>query len=146
MVCIKLLVKRISADARLPEYEHEGDAGLDLYASENCEIKPGQRRLVATGLKLALPKGYEAQVRPKSGLALKHGLTVLNTPGTIDAGYRGEIGVIVINHGSETYQVEKGRKIAQLVVTKVEGAQVVEVQELEATTRNEGGFGSTGLG
>jgi len=143
---IKLLVQRLSSEARLPEYEHEGDAGLDLYAAEPCEIRPGQRMLVKTGVKVALPQGYEAQVRPKSGLALKHGLTVLNTPGTVDAGYRGEIGVIVINHGEQPYQVEKGKKIAQLIIAKVEHAEVVEVRELEATARNEGGFGSTGLG
>ncbi len=143
---IKLLVQRLSSEARLPEYEHEGDAGLDLYATEACEIRPGQRKLVKTGVKVALPQGYEAQVRPKSGLALKHGLTVLNTPGTVDAGYRGEIGVIVINHGEQPYQVEKGKKIAQLIIAKVEHAEVVEVRELEATARNEGGFGSTGLG
>ncbi|HIH16367.1 MAG TPA: dUTP diphosphatase [Candidatus Diapherotrites archaeon] len=142
---MKLLVKRVSADARLPAYEHEGDSGLDLYATESCEIKPGQRRLVPTGLKIAVPKGFEAQVRPKSGLALKEGITVLNAPGTIDAGYRGEIGVIVINHGERPFKAEKGKKIAQLVLARVEQAEVTEVSELEATTRNESGFGSTGL-
>ncbi len=145
MMEIKLLVKRVSAAAKLPSYEHEGDAGLDLYAVEACEIGPGQRKLVPTGLSIALPKGFEAQVRPKSGLALKNGLTVLNTPGTIDAGYRGEIGVIVINHGQQAFKVEAGKKIAQLVVAKVEQAEVVEVQELDLTSRNQGGFGSTGL-
>ncbi len=129
----------------MPAYAHEGDAGVDLYANETKEIDVGEIALIPTGIKIALPKGFEAQVRPKSGLALKHGITVLNTPGTVDEGYRGEIGVIVVNHGKEKYTVEKGKKIAQMVFNKVEKAELNEVEELDETSRNESGFGSTGL-
>jgi dUTP pyrophosphatase len=138
-------VQRLCADVPVPKYAHEGDAGVDLYSIEDCTLKPGERALVATGLKMAIPPGYEGQVRPKSGLALKHGITLLNTPGTVDAPYRGEVGVIVINHDPrETYEIRKGEKIAQMVFNKVEYAVFAEVKELDATTRGEGGFGSTG--
>jgi len=142
---LKVLVKRLDKDVKMPEYVHEGDAGVDLYASKNMKIEPGGIALVPTGIKIALPKGYEAQVRPKSGLALNHGITVLNTPGTIDAGYRGEIGVIVVNHGRESFEIEKGKKIAQMVFNKVEKAELQEVEELDETSRGKNGFGSTGL-
>ncbi len=141
---MKMLIKKDDG-AVVPSYAHEGDAGMDLYSTEEVLIKPGERRMVGTGIRIALPIGFEAQVRPKSGLALKHGLTVLNTPGTIDAGYRGEIGVILINLGSEPYLVEKNRKIAQLVVKRVEKADVEVVDELPSSKRQEGGFGSTGV-
>ena len=142
---MKVLIKRLDEGVKMPAYAHEGDAGVDLYANENKSIAPGEVALVATGIKIALPLGFEAQVRPKSGIALKNGVTVLNTPGTIDAGYRGEVGVIIINHGKESFAVEKGKKIAQMVFNKIENAELKEVEELDETTRNESGFGSTGL-
>ena len=142
--CLKVLVKRLGKDVRMPSYAHEGDAGIDLYANKGITIEPGGIALVPAGIKIALPEGFEAQVRPKSGLALNHGITVLNTPGTIDAGYRGEIGVIVVNHGKEAFSIGKDKKIAQMVFNKVEKAELEEVEELDETSRNEGGFGSTG--
>lgn len=129
----------------MPGYAHEGDAGMDVYSAVDCIIKSGDRKLIPTGIKMAIPKGYEVQVRPKSGLALKHGLSIVNTPGTIDAGYRGEVGVILINHSNEDYEVKKDMKVAQLVVNKIEEAKIIEVEDLDSTSRGEGGFGSTGL-
>ena len=141
---IKVKIKKTKDNAIIPHYAHGGDAGLDLYSAEDYILKPGDRVLVSTGIKVAVPKGYEAQVRPKSGLALNHGLTVLNTPGTIDCGYRGEIGVIVINLGKEEVKIEEGKKVAQMVFSKVEEAEFVE-EELDDTKRGAGGFGSTGI-
>jgi len=141
---IKIQITKIKENAIIPKYAHEGDAGVDLYSAEDYVLKPGERILVSTGIKIAVPKGYEAQVRPKSGLALKHGISVANTPGTVDAGYRGEVGVIAINLGNEAYNIEKGKKIAQMVINKIEEAEFEEVDELDETSRNEGGFGSTG--
>lgn len=140
-----LKVERIHKDAIIPNCAHEGDAGLDLYSIEEKIINPGDTALIKTGIKIELPPQSEAQVRPRSGLALKFGITVLNTPGTIDEGYRGEIGVILINHGKNTFTVEKGMKIAQMVVKPVWKIDVIEVEELSSTERAEGGFGSTGL-
>ena len=130
----------------LPNYETEASAGMDLRAnnSETITLKPMERKLVKTGLFMELPKGYEGQVRPRSGLALKKGITLLNSPGTIDADYRGEIGVILVNLSTEDFKIEKGERIAQLVVAKHERVAWQEVQELEETTRGAGGFGSTG--
>ncbi len=139
-----LKVKRLNDSAIIPQYAHKGDAGLDLFASEHTEIGPGESRLVKTGISIELPPGTEAQVRPRSGLALKHQITVLNTPGTIDEGYRGEVGVILVNHGRERFRVEKGMKIAQMVVKPVLAVEVVEVGKLSETQRAAGGFGSTG--
>lgn len=139
-----LKIKRLRADAVLPNYAHPGDAGLDLYACEEKELQPGERALIPTGIAIELPPFTEAQVRPRSGLALKHGVTVLNTPGTIDEGYRGEVGIILINLGNKPFKVEKGSKIAQLVVKPVLRVEVQEVQHLSETIRGEGGFGSTG--
>jgi dUTP pyrophosphatase len=121
-------------------------AGMDLYADLERDILllPGERCLIPTGIAIALPEGYEAQVRPRSGLALRHGITMLNTPGTIDADYRGEIGVIVVNHGSEQFLVRNGERIAQLVVAPVVRAVLEEVPELDDTSRGTGGFGHTG--
>ena len=145
MTKIGVSVQKLAADAVVPKYAHDGDAGVDLYSAINLNLKPGERALVPTGLKMAIPSGYEGQVRPKSGLALKHGITMLNTPGTVDAPYRGEVGVIVINHDkSAAYEIKKGEKIAQMVFNKVEYVTFTEVPELDATTRGEGGFGSTG--
>jgi len=139
-----LKVKKLSDDAIMPSYAHPGDAGLDLFAAEDAEIGPGESRLVRTGVCIELPRGTEGQVRPRSGLALKHAVTVLNSPGTVDEGYRGEVGVILINHGKSVFKVTKGMKIAQMVVARVERVDVVEAGELGATRRGEGGFGSTG--
>ena len=138
-------VLRTDPEAQLPAYAHPGDAGMDVRSIEDVTLAPGARALVRTGLVLELPPDAEAQVRPRSGLALKHGVTVLNTPGTIDAGYRGEVGVILVNLGAEPFVVEKGMKIAQLVVAPVTQAEIVEVSAVDATDRGAGGFGSTGV-
>jgi dUTP pyrophosphatase len=142
---LEIPVQRLNEGVAIPGYAHDGDAGVDLYAAADITVRPGERALVPTGLKMAIPYGYEGQVRPKSGLALKHGITVLNTPGTVDAPYRGEVGVIVINHDPRAaYEVKKGDKIAQMVFNKVEYAVFSEVSGLEATSRGAGGYGSTG--
>ena len=138
-------VLRTDPAAQLPTYAHPGDAGMDVRSVEDVTLAPGARALVRTGLVLMLPPVAEAQVRPRSGLALKHGVTVLNSPGTIDAGYRGEVGVILVNLGAEPFVVEKGMKIAQLVVAPVAQAATVEVSDVDATDRGAGGFGSTGI-
>ena len=138
-------VLRTDPAAQLPVYAHPGDAGMDVRSIEDVTLSPGARALIHTGLVLMLPPNAEAQVRPRSGLALKHGITVLNTPGTIDAGYRGEVGVILINLGTEPFVVEKGMKIAQIVVSPVAQAEVVEVTSVDETDRGAGGFGSTGV-
>ncbi|MBL7114299.1 MAG: dUTP diphosphatase [Kiritimatiellae bacterium] len=140
-----LRVKRLSEDAVVPHYAHPGDAGLDLFSIEHRELASGASALVKTGISIQLPPGTEAQVRPRSGMALKHAVTVLNTPGTIDEGYRGEVGVILINHGSDAFVVEKGMKIAQMIIKPVITADIEEVDELSDTHRGEGGFGSTGF-
>ena len=137
--------RRIDPSAMLPTYAHPGDAGMDIRSIEELTIVPGGRSLVRTGLVMMLPPGYEAQVRPRSGLALKSGVTVLNTPGTIDEGYRGEIGVILANFGTEPFTVEKGAKIAQMVIAPCTRAEIEETTETDATERGEGGFGSTGV-
>jgi dUTP pyrophosphatase len=139
-----LKVKCINEKAKLPEYAHPGDAGLDLFSVENVEIQPGDVALVKTGIIIELPENTEAQIRPRSGLALKNKITVLNTPGTIDEGYRGEIGIILINHGKSPFKVEEGMKIAQMIVKPVLSVDVIEVNEISDTKRGEGGFGSTG--
>ncbi len=132
----------------LPSYETAGAAGMDLYAAiaKNAPLvlMPGQRDLIATGIAIALPQGFEAQIRPRSGLAIKHGLTCLNTPGTIDSDYRGEIKVILINHGADSFTISRGERIAQMVIAPVIQATWQEVSTLPETTRGAGGFGSTG--
>ena len=129
---------------QVPAYATDGAAGLDVVAAEDLTLAPGQRHAVATGFSVAIPEGYEVQVRPRSGLALKHGITCLNTPGTIDHDYRGEVKVILANLGSEPFEVRRGERIAQLVPAPVLKAQFVEVAELGGTARGAGGFGSTG--
>jgi dUTP pyrophosphatase len=121
-------------------------SGLDLHAavSEDTDVKPGERKLIPTGLAFSIPPGYEAQIRPRSGLALRHGLTLLNSPGTIDADYRGEINLIVINHGEEAYVIKRGDRLAQMVINRVYRADLVEVDTLDKTERASGGFGHTG--
>ena len=141
---MRLKVKRLSPAAILPSRAHPGDAGLDLFAAIDLEIPPGETRLVKTGIAVELPSGTEAQVRPRSGLALKHSVTVLNTPGTIDEGYRGEVGVILVNHGKDAFAVRQGMKVAQLVVQPTLAVDVEEVTHLDETERGSGGFGSTG--
>lgn len=140
-----LKFKRIHPDATLPSYAHPGDAGMDVRSVDDLVIAPGSRALVHTGLVMMLPAGYEAQVRPRSGLALKKGVTVLNTPGTIDEGYRGEVGVVLANFGEEDFTVAKGDKIAQIVVAPVTVAEILETGDVDETDRGEGGFGSTGV-
>lgn len=133
-------------DLALPAYATEHSAGMDLLAAVNETIilAAGERKLIPTGLSIALPDGYEAQIRPRSGLALKNGISLVNSPGTIDADYRGEIGVILINHGSESFTIERGMRIAQMVIAPYTRAQFSEVLELPSSTRGAGGFGSTG--
>lgn len=141
-----LKVKRIDKEVPLPSYAHRGDAGLDLFSSEDVVLKPFERRLVGTGIKIEIPEGYAGFVQPKSGRAAKEGLSIVNTPGLIDSGYRGEVKVILINLDPEKdIVIRKGEKIAQLVIQKVEEVEVVEVEELSNSSRGEGGFGSTGI-
>lgn len=143
---IKLQVQRLVATAILPAYAHPGDAGMDLCASEAILLPPGETRAVPTGIAIQLPAGTEGQVRPRSGLAMKHQITVLNSPGTIDEGYRGEIKVLLINHGRHAFEITAGMRIAQLVIAPVHQAAIVEVPSLTSTARGAGGFGSTGTG
>lgn len=131
-------------DLPLPSRQTPQSAGLDLYSNISVTISKGEHTLVPTGIRVALPFGYEAQVRPRSGLALKYGVTVLNTPGTIDADYRGEVGVVLINHGAEDFHIRRGDRIAQLVISKIEMTDFEEVDELPDSQRGEGGYGSTG--
>lgn len=142
---MQLKIKRLSPSAVIPQYAHPGDAGLDLVSVETKTIAPGESQLIRTGIALDLPPGTEAQVRPRSGLALKHQITVLNTPGTIDEGYRGEVCVILINHGTQTFQVEPGMRIAQMVIASFISVTVEAVEMLDDTARGAGGFGSTGV-
>jgi len=131
----------------LPQFETAQSAGMDLRANIEAPVvlQPGDRALIPTGIKMALPDGYEAQIRPRSGLAYKHGITVLNSPGTIDADYRGEIGIIIINHGKESVEFKAGDRVAQLIIAPVTQASLVKVDELNETHRNSGGFGHTGV-
>ena len=142
----KILIKRLSKKISLPKYETAGSSGMDLAANiaGNISIDPGKTAIIPTGLALSIPKGFEVQIRPRSGLAAKKKISVLNTPGTIDSDYRGEIKVILINQGQETFNVEKGLRIAQMVVCPVVQAQIKEVEDLSETERGKGGFGSTG--
>lgn len=144
--CIKVLVQRLphGADLPLPAYATEGAAGMDLLAARDIMLQPGGRALVPTGLAVALPDGYEMQVRPRSGLALKHGVTVLNAPGTVDADYRGEVGVILLNTSDAPFVIARGDRIAQAVFAPVTRAGFEEVVVLPETRRGAGGFGSTG--
>ena len=140
-----VIFKKIHPDAILPGYAHPGDAGMDVCACEAAVLPPGERRLVKTGLVMELPQGTEAQMRPRSGLALKHGITLLNTPGTIDEGYRGEIGVILVNLGQAPFEVLPGMRIAQMVIAPVLRVEVAETRDVSETARGSGGFGSTGV-
>lgn len=144
---ISIRVRRLAhgADLPLPAYATTGAAGMDVVSAEDLDLMPGQRHAVATGLSIAIPDGYEVQVRPRSGLALKHGITVPNTPGTIDSDYRGELKIILINHGDQPFPIRRGDRIAQLVAAPVQRADFIEVQDLDDTARGAGGFGSTGI-
>lgn len=142
---VQLKIKKIHPEAVLPIQAREGDAGMDVSAVEEQVLLPGEYGLIKTGIQIELPEGTEAQVRPRSGLALKHGITCLNSPGTIDAGYRGEVGVILINHGKEPFRIEKGMRIAQLVVQYVPQVFIEETDRLSESERGEKGFGSSGM-
>jgi len=146
---VTLRVMRLEGnqDMALPSYETAGSSGLDLRAAVHgvLTLHPGEIRLVPTGLAVSLPTGYEAQIRPRSGLALKHGVGMVNSPGTIDSDYRGEIGLVLINWGKTPFLIKRGDRIAQMVVTRVSRAEVLEVERLEATARGEGGFGHSGV-
>jgi len=144
MIDIELQRLPHGGDLPAPAYATEGAAGLDVVAAEDLTLAPGQRHAVATGFAIAIPEGYEVQVRPRSGLALKHGVTCLNTPGTIDSDYRGEVKVILANLSQEPFEIRRGERIAQLVPAPVLQASFVEVEMLAETTRGAGGFGSTG--
>lgn len=146
MTTVRILRLPHGDDLPLPAYESAGAAGLDLRAAVDrpLVIEAGRRAMVPTGLAIALPAGFEAQVRPRSGLAAKHGVTVLNAPGTVDADYRGEIKVILVNHGDASFTVERGDRIAQMVIAPVTVATLVEATHLDETARGDGGFGSTG--
>ncbi|MEQ6375709.1 dUTP diphosphatase [Bacillaceae bacterium S4-13-56] len=140
----QIKIKLLTDEAKLPYQANPGDAGLDLFSTEEKVIKPGESALIGTGIQIELPIGTEAQVRPRSGLALKHSVTVLNSPGTIDEGYRGEIKVILINHGKHPFLVEKKMRIAQIVIAPVTKVNMIQVDELSDSNRGSGGFGSSG--
>jgi dUTP pyrophosphatase len=141
---LRIAVRRIDATVPVPRYARDGDAGLDLHAAEPGALRPGERRIIRTGVALAIPGGFAGFVLPRSGLALRQGVTVLNAPGLIDAGYRGEIQVLLVNHGDAVFEVKRGDRIAQLVIQRIEAVELVEVEELPDSERGAGGFGSTG--
>ena len=142
---MEIKILKLNPAAMIPYYAHPNDAGMDLFAIEAVEIPPGETKLVKTGIAIALPAGTEAQIRPRSGLALKHSITVLNSPGTIDAGYRGEIGIILINHGKNNFTVTPKMKIAQMVICSIIQAKLTPVDQLNDSSRGKSGFGSTGI-
>jgi len=142
---MKLKILKLSELATIPHYAHPNDSGLDLVSIETIEIPAGESKLIPTGVAIELPSGTEAQIRPRSGLALKHQITVLNTPGTIDEGYRGEIGVILMNHGKDPFMVIRGMKIAQMVIANVIRLDIEEIDQLSSSARGNDGFGSTGI-
>jgi dUTP pyrophosphatase len=143
-VTVKIRVKRLSPDAKVPKAARTGDVAFDLYSTIDYDLRPRERFAVPTGIAVEIPAGYEGQVRPRSGLALKEGVTVLNTPGTVDSGYRGEVKSIMINHNDEPFKITKGMRISQLAIRPVPNVEFVEVDELSDTERGEDGFGSTG--
>jgi dUTP pyrophosphatase len=146
MSAVRIEIKRLDPDLPLPAYAHAGDAGMDLYAAEDATLAPLQRALVATGIAVAIPEGYAGFVQPRSGLAIKRGLSLVNTPGLIDSHYRGEIKVIAINlDPTVPVEIRRGDKLAQLVIQPVAHAELLEVAALDETVRGEGGFGSTGV-
>lgn len=146
---MNLFIKKVEGakDLPLPKFMTNGAAGMDLYANVNEEvvIAPGTIKLIGTGIAIAIPNGYEAQIRPRSGLAIKNGISLVNTPGTIDSDYRGEINIIMINFGEKPFIINRGDRIAQMIINKIEIPSIIEVNELDNTNRGAGGFGSTGL-
>ena len=143
---MELRIKRLDPGLPMPRYAHVGDAGLDLYSAEDATLAPGHRQLIGTGIALAIPEGFAGFVQPRSGLAIRHGLSLVNTPGLIDSHYRGELKVIAVNLDHETaIEIRRGDKIAQLVIQRVEYCELLEVDSLDETARGEGGFGSTGV-
>ncbi len=146
---IPVKIKRVHRenDLPLPAYESEGSSGMDIraYVKEPVVLKPGEKKLISTGLAVSIPPGYEAQIRPRSGLAFHYGIGMVNSPGTIDSDYRGEIGIILINWGSEPFTIKRGDRIAQMIITRVYRADLVETDDLDATSRGQGGFGHTGV-
>jgi dUTP pyrophosphatase len=140
---LRIKIKKINTDLPIPAYQTEGSSGLDLHASEDCSLAPGDFEMVPTGIALEIPYGYEGEVRARSGLAAKFGIGVLNSPGTIDSDYRGEIKVILFNFGKKDFEIKKGDRMAQLIISKVERIDLVEVKDLESSKREDGGFGST---
>ena len=141
---MEIKVKKLHSNARLPEFAKPGDAGADLYAIKSYTIYQGQPKLIQTGISIEIPEGYEGQIRSKSGIALKAGVFVINSPGTIDSGYRGEIGIILLNTDNQHFRITEGMKVAQLVINKIPEVSYVEAKELIETVRSDGGFGSTG--
>jgi dUTP pyrophosphatase len=145
---LTLKIKRTkNSDLPLPAYETEGSAGMDIRASldEDVVLEPGEIKLIPTGISISIPMGYEGQIRPRSGLALKHGIGLVNSPGTIDSDYRGEVSIIMINHGKKTFTVKHGDRIAQLIIAQICKAVIEEVSELDSTGRGQGGFGHSGI-
>tara|TARA_Y100000310_G_scaffold307370_1_gene349399 strand:- start:5940 stop:6392 length:453 start_codon:yes stop_codon:yes gene_type:complete len=142
---IEIKVRKLKEHAILPRYEHPGeDAGMDFFSCEDYELEPGKRCFISTGIQLEFPRGYELQIRPRSGLALKKGISIVNSPGTVDAGYRGEIGIILINHGEEIFQVKKGDKVAQGILNEIIYGEIIEAEKLSESERGERGYGSSG--
>lgn len=141
---MKVEIVKLDKELPTPKYAKYGDAGMDVYSREEGILNPGEQRIFGSGLKVAVPYGFEMQVRPRSGLAAKHGISLLNTPGTVDHGYRGELGIILVNHGKEPFEIKRGERIAQIIFNKIEIVSLEEVEELSDTERGEGGFGSTG--
>lgn len=142
---MRILIEKLHYNAILPNYAHKSDSGLDLYSCDNSVIMPNEAKLIGTGIKIQLPENTEAQIRSRSGLALNYGVIVLNSPGTIDEGYRGEIKVLLINHGKKPFEIKIGDRIAQMVIVPVLRPEILEVDELENTDRGASGFGSTGI-
>lgn len=140
---VRVLIQK-EKDTKMPGYAYKGDAGADLYAAEEYVLRPMQRALISTGVRISIPEGYEAQIRPRSGLAINHGISMVNAPGTIDSTFRGELKVILINFGDQDFNVKKGDRIAQMILNKVEKFEFEEVSVLDETERNENGYGSTG--
>jgi dUTP pyrophosphatase len=141
---MKVEIVKLDKSLPTPFYAHHGDAGMDLYSAAELILNPGERAIVPSGIKIAIPYGFEVQIRPRSGLAAKHGISIVNAPGTIDHQYRGELGIIMINHSKDPFPIKKGERIAQMVFNKIEFAYLQEVEELSSTERGSGGFGSTG--
>ncbi len=141
---ITIRVKRLHPDAMIPKAAKQGDVAFDLYSVIDYELRPGEHYAIPTGIAIEIPRGFEGQVRPRSGLAMREGITVLNTPGTIDSGYRGEVKTIIMNHGTVPFKITKGMRISQLAIRPVPEVEFIEVEELSDTERGEGGFGSTG--